>query len=779
MKKIFLFLIFSIFLSTNVNATFFENFQDVNGTDLNVHNTDWVTSSSSTEWFSKIIQNKGVSYVLNDGSGGGQTNLLINHDVNNLSEGEIFSYSLELDDIETIAGDSIVQFRVQNPLDNNIVSRINFERDSPGGDINNIFLIGTTPVFDRIAENNDKFIVIFEKKTQNFIYDISLYVNSSSVFSISDQNLNSDSFRFQQLTEGVGVGTGETKVTIDNFSFGETFENVSFSNFLDFNNISYTKKLDFEVDYSCGGSDKNVIIQVNDQNIETNILNCNNTINDFSGDYTHSNQGNFNIKFFLENISPSTKFSDQNFTSDLNAPVIDLNFTNASNAFAETTSQVSVFLTCNDTISPTIQYDVNNLTNDTNSLDITDDANLTKTADTNVLGGTNLFRGNCTDLVGNQSTKTQTTTIFSTCFNLVDEKDGTDWTGGEINNQFTNLTATSVSDGNTYDFVANSDNDICYTSVEDDTIRFDVNYASGLGLYREFNMGIVNDLNLGSEELDVCLATEQDFFEQLFFSSGNRIAILQNEISECYSIADFTKYAFQDTLSNRAFTIPGTYSLTTTLDGNLSILALINGAVESEINMDVLIFKENVFDLGLQPEELSVSLYKPISGQSDSNTVQIHYQNLQEDNISALVKIFDENTLLYSNTITSNPDAFTIYVDTTTFSINSEVLKITVTGTKQNGDESTVTKYFTLSGSSGSIGSAIAAILSFLLIIFGLTIVKWTQAFSWFGIIVVLTGIGILSFAPGLGYVVWLQAILIIATLFIFLTYKDETVRFN
>lgn len=593
-----------------------------------------------------------------------------------------------------------------------------------------------------------------------------LYLNGAQQGSpISDTNHNSYS-NMGVSYDGAGSGTGGW---FDNFDVNTSLLQTD----------SYVNQLNYTITYNCASVDANVQFAVDDVNKEAYSLNCNGSNNQITDSYTDTDEGLFNTKFWSIDINNAiqTIISDENFISDLNAPTIDINFSSVSGGFSDSTSTINAFLTCNDNISPILNYDLNNSSSNTNFLNSSDDANKTLQGSGGAINGTNIFVGACRDLAGNLLSDSNTITTTVACFNLVDEKTGVDWVGSDINTQFTSLTATAYSDGNTYNFSGNSDNDICYTATQDDTIRFDINYLSGLGIYREFNMDLVNDLNLGSGDLNVCLATDQDFFEQLFQSATQRKVTLINEITNCYSVIDYTKYSYGDTLSTRGFTIQMPYSLETEIDGETVILALINGAVESTINLDVLVFRSQDIDLGIEPDEISVSIYKP-AGITDSNTVKIYYNNLATNNVSTLVEIQDENSVvLYSNTVTSTPNQFTLFFDTTTSDINADILKIVVTKTLTDGTVETLTKYFTMAGSSGSIGAPIAAMLAILIVFFGLTIVRYTLAFNWFGILVVLIGIGILAYAPAAGYIIWLEAMLMVAALYIFMVYKDETVR--
>lgn len=536
----------------------------------------------------------------------------------------------------------------------------------------------------------------------------------------------------------------------------------------------YVNHLNFAIGYTCN-TDSNVQMSINDINTTRYALTCNGSNNSFTDIYTHSTQGKFRIKFFSQDFSSNltTKFSDQNFISDLNAPTIDINISSSSNGFSSGIGNVQVNLTCRDTISPRIDFNASS--NSSNIISDRFDANSTHsaTAPANVP----IVLGECTDIAGNTITETNSFSVFSGCFNFVNESTGVDWSGADINSIFSALKGSSYETSSTYDFKANLDNDICFTTIEDDTVRFDINYNNGLILYREFNLNLVSDLNLGNSELNVCLASPQDFFEQIFVSATQRPIFVQHSLSSCYSVIDYTKYAYQDQLSQRAFTISAPYNLTTYRDGNYLTplsLSIVNGASESTTQLDVLIFKAQEAISSTLNDEVTISPYFSSTTQTDSNIIQVSYQNLKNNTILVNMKIYDGSTLLFNENFSSSPNDFITYFDFAGIDVNSELLKLVLTKTLTDGSQDTLIRYFDLNGSV-TFPAGLGAILAFLFFLFFFTIIGWQSALGFFGIIITIATLAILTLVAGATWVIILQAFFLIGLLYLGLISQSKT----
>jgi len=780
---------FLLLISLTVNAgpndpfTYSKNFTAASGTDLNAYDTNWTTTSNTTNW--KIsIQSNQLKIDTNTGAGSESVYRLNNNDINLNFAGQQFKLLFTLINMDHNAIPDVnhqAKFRLLASTDLNLLVSLRIDQNNFG---NTMFLSGGTSGDENnfgTVSPNDQLGIVLTRQSQSQVYDINFIKNGQTTRFMNDKNLNTNSIRFEGRFDSSGSGGSRGSVIIDDFNISKiplvsyVSATVSYSNFYPYGGLNYVKDLNYSVSYSCS-NDINAYIQrsVNDVNASPHTMNCDmNTNNIGPITYTHATQGYYGIKIYSVNDTNDvfTILSDTNFISDLNAPVPDLNFGVSGTGFYSGTPTVTAYLTCDDTISPVIDYNLFNVI-DINLFSGIFDANSTQSVVVDANTGSNTFKGRCTDLVRNTATDTNTVSVFSNCYSLVDESTGVALTTGDVN-AFNYLTARGYDSNTTFNFKSPLATSTCYRSTSDDTVRFDLNYADGTNIYREFNLTILQDINT---TIPVCVADPQDFFEQLFTASQEREVVLYSILGHCYNLADYTKYALQDSLSHRAFTISLPYQLNTDQNNQTVILALINGAVEATINLDVLVFKNQTFETGLQPDELSIALYV-VPPLTDSNTIAVYYNNLAGTNTSATIKIYDTNSVIYTQTISTTPNAFTLYFDTTTYDINAEVLKIEIVKTLTSGETETITRYFTLSGSSSSFPSGLGIIFSFVVVLFGLTLMGWSKILGPFGLLIIVAGIAILAFSPASPAIVFLQGVLLIAGVFMFMIYKDETVR--
>lgn len=781
-KKTIIILGMLLFFSVNASAfgVFVDNFNDVNGTDLNVHNPDWNAFSDSTSWYAKIIDNNAAGFIGNDGVGGTSRLVLENNDANLLSSGDLFELNFIFKNYVHLGGPTHqADFRLVRPNDDNQLVNIRFE--TAGGAINNVLQVDGIDVLTRTASMNDWFTVKMKRKASNFVFDINFLVNGSVVSQTVDQNLNSNSIQFFLRYESAGPGVGNSQIIFDDFNItnagtGSAF--ATYSNYATYSGDFYVRDLNYSIEYLCStGLDANVQRAINDVNDSLYTgLNCNNSLHSFSDDYTHSVEGLFNIKFYISDSNNNTSlFSDVNFISDLINPTVDLNNSNTGTGFSATPGTVNLNLTCNDTISPVLDY---NVLHDSNNVfsGTFNDGNTQVIPVAASFAGDN-FIGICTDLVGNTASDVNSFDAFVNCFNLVDEQLGTPLTTIDVN-EFGDLIATSYLTSDVFNFKSPLATSVCFTSTSSDTIRFDMNYSDGTQLFREFNQEILLNYD---QNIPVCIAELQSFFEQDFTSARNTPVVLKQQISQCYNTADYTKYAEGDALSLRAFTVVGPYYMETfDTDGNKVVLSQINGGAPSGIQIDVLKFKLDQVPIQTVDDYLGVSLLL-LGNATDSNTLKFFYLNYKEDNIRVNINITDDNGSVFDYNEVTSPNSFVFYFDHTLVPIDGNFLTVTLTKTKDDGTTDIETKIISLQGTIqaaqgvfGGEAAGIAAIFAIVIFLFGFTMVGAKYALGWVGVIVSIISLIVLTLASQAWYIIWLQAIILIIAIYLAIAYKDQ-----
>lgn len=441
---------------------------------------------------------------------------------------------------------------------------------------------------------------------------------------------------------------------------------------------------------------------------------------------------------------------------------------------------VGLTLTCYDNRLDDINFVFTNTINGVSTvLSNTQDTNgATKHINTLLTVGSNQITGRCIDYSGNTAQETSAT-VYAMQFNLINEE-----TGATITN-LNDLNVGSVQaftyDGNNvYNYNLSPPGVKLFLDF-DNTVRFDISYTDLLEtkISRELNFSLLPDQNIG-----ICVAPFQSLYEQFFLSSTNKQVIIYNDFAKCYNLASSTKFAYENALMVRAFTINKPYYLYTWIGGVKSLLATIDGSKENVINLDVLEFNQGSYSIEIATDTVVFKcLENTTTGKCDQNTMQIYYKSLRGTNTLVNFKIYKENTLLFETSESVEPNEFQINFYYGDLDLNIEdVLKLVVTRTASDSDEPVITNYyFNLKGQvfSGIMPGPLAVIFSFLLLFVGLTLVAYRYAFGWFGLILCVIAISLLSFAPGFWYVQFMQAIIVIVAVFIAIIYQKETKGVN
>lgn len=530
-----------------------------------------------------------------------------------------------------------------------------------------------------------------------------------------------------------------------------------------------------EPDYNASFVDQNVHIQFDINvtgNCDVNIKHSYAGVDDnviatgtYLGDVNHSVYAilpaNYDHNLFIDTNCGS---SDANFTIDTVAPTFALDFNYSSLGFVNDANTVSLKMRCNDNLSKDIYYylTVNGVAELDNNY--TADSNQTVGLEKSVSNYSAVLL--CEDAAGNQVTDANTFEVYIREFLLINETSGGVFDLDDING----LIAYSPDNNLTYDFKNLGDNNILFVWDADDTIRFELTYNDGSTIdtrNRIFDLSVL-DLNI----IRVCVPEFfPTFYTHYLLSSQRRKVALKNPYRDCYITGGYTRYAYGTSYINQVALINQQYELTAWDSNNAVItLGLIDGTVESNINVDALEYSIRDYTIDVEGEDIAVS-------KSYANTLQFNYYNVDRDSVSTTIVLHDESKQLWTHTNTLSPNEFTVYFDHTTVDINGDLLRIVVTTTNSEGDTESFTKYFTLSGWSGELSPELAIILAFIFVVFALTFVAYKFAMGWFGIIACMVGIALLTAAPPVWYIIFAQATLAIIIVYIILIYRSETVR--
>jgi hypothetical protein len=299
-------------------------------------------------------------------------------------------------------------------------------------------------------------------------------------------------------------------------------------------------------------------------------------------------------------------------------------------------------------------------------------------------------------------------------------------------------------------------------------VRFDFTYpdADATKLSREINFDYITDENVG-----VCVAEYQQFYLYRFLSTSVKPVVVYNDFAKCYNLASTTKFLYNTYQSNTAYTINKPYYLYTYTNGVKTLLALLDGANNTEINLDILAFNQQTYVYSIDTDQIVF-----IPSETDLNTIVLYFTS-PNDNESVTLQIYNGNTLLWN---------YTELVDTNLFQVNffygdsnvtdTNLLKIVVT-VVNDGETSSFYKWFNTRAESyaGILNPIVAIVLSFFVLFFGVTMVSYRFAMGWFGLFISFVAIGILALAPMYDYIIFLMAIYFIIGIFIGVIGREQT----
>ena len=404
------------------------------------------------------------------------------------------------------------------------------------------------------------------------------------------------------------------------------------------------------------------------------------------------------------------------------------------------------------------------------------DNNTTAYIPVSVLNGDNTGTFTCLFNSFNRDSNTSIFRIFTTIFTLVDEEIGTAWNTGDYAANFSDLVGKSYETGTTFDFISQATNTVSIASLVDDTFRLDINQTNEVQFFKEFTLSV---LSADDNSINVCLATQQQIFEQVFVSSqATTGVILNHEITGCHALATYTNKAYQSNFAARAFTISDPYTLTF-FDGNTKfVLSSLDGGSALEHNLQVLILNRVTYNIDIASDFLTISpVFNSITGENDSNKLKIAYLSLRNTNIALKLDVFLGSTIIWTHTETESPNDLAVIFDFTGLGLTDQNLLRLVAESTTAQETNTKTIYFTIStiGYGSVLPPIIAAAIAIILLLFGITLVTTRFGFGWFGILIALMSIAILSLAPGVWWILYLQGILLIILAFISFMYKNES----
>lgn len=592
-------------------------------------------------------------------------------------------------------------------------------------------------------------------------YSANYNVDNATIVNASFVNLSEGSHTITvncSFTNATGTYNASSSVTpvLDLYNF-----TASFSNYTTYNSTTYGHTIVINYTASCAEHEGTAYVNItlNGTVNQSQPIACNTTPLNYIKNISAPGDGNYTIAAILFKIN-STQDSNSSLTyrSDITAPNATFNY-NLSGGFNITSRNVNISV--NDTISP---YVLCNISINNVAYSNVNFSNNQSNYTFNISDGYNNFTATCWDIVNNSVSISNSTYFYLKKIVLIYEDDGTNLSA----NNLTNMSIRAISENYDTIFSFNAYN-ITYMwilSNESDTYRIEKVYNAYPNelFFIDLNLGLISE-----SEIPVCVSSLQTLYEILFYSSTEKPVVVTNTLADCYVLAEYTEYAYQDAYMAKAYTIKAKYQLYTYDDGLRVLLAAVDGSLATTIALDVLEFSKTTYNLGALTEEVS------INGMGNS-TVKIYYQNQNNNSDSTSISIYNGSTLIWSYTETLQPNNITLYFDYSTLGLTSNDLMRLVLVRTTDGVQTTITKIFNLQGSTGLLTAPLAIFLGLIILFFGLTISASNRTFGFFGVGFTLIALAITTLAVPDAPLRLFQAILIITLIFIGFIWKEENI---
>lgn len=633
---------------------------------------------------------------------------------------------------------------------------------------------GRQPPFSSQPNN-----ITFTANINNFTVDVENFGNYSTTTGSVTTDINATNVTLN-FTYWNATGTDNRPYFnfTDTEQFNESFrsynanltprfkvQSFNFYNYTKNGTINYTRNLGINLTAICDSRENNSLYVLYDNTSQKYPLSCTNSSQNYNFNFQTENEGNYNITTLVNTtLGFSNTTASQNFTFDLNDPSVYFNFTIEGSGFNQT--QANVTLRCTDTIAQQLTYNITYNSNTLLNADFNNNTN--QSALGNNTDGSNTAIGTCSDLFSSNS-KTVTKEIYQKTLVLIDERDK-----GPFDVSNTSSARVYFDDNSSFfDFKSQSTNNVSFATLDQNKLRFELVYnqnvyAGGDTIIRYIDIGTTPE-----QEIKVCANTaDVTHFVQFIISASEKASVIKNQFSNCYAAADYTRFAYQDGLLLKAYTIESQYYLNTLENNQQTTLASLDGSVESTINLDTLEFNANKQPISVFDSTLSFE-------KTGNQTVRIDYNNPQQNNedIEVTITRVDNTSQEFFSDDFANPNNFTIYWDfSTLYNVtNTTLFKIDATATLEDGSSNTVTQYFNTQGGSGPISRTFAIVFSILTTLFGLTVSVARNALSWLGAATQIIALAVLTFAASAWYIVFLQTVQVILLVYIVIVMVMQT----
>jgi len=561
-----------------------------------------------------------------------------------------------------------------------------------------------------------------------------------------------DYLQYSLFSEGY-YKTALTQIgTLSNFTgyLTELYNTVvSFGNYTGYEGSNFTRRLLYNVSYICPDYTRsNISLIINTTNNKTFDATCDNTTHLTERIYPPNFEGFFNINISVNNnLTGINVFGNKSFYADITPPTTTqtLNILGGGFSILNLNSTVRCYDTVlNKTfINATLNGAQLYYDNRTNNLTITN----TSTG----LNGQNVLYSICSDLFSS-TTSTLNDSWVNVNLSLIDERNNTLF---DVNN-ITAVIIYSDDNSTSYNFKTGGVSSVLFNSKNSTKLRLELTYPSGDIVTRWL------DPSIGSNNLRICANRDGvKHYEQIVYSANNKPIQILSLYANCTVAQDYTRFAYQESKSLKFYTTTLQYSLYKYVGLGKTLVAGLEGTIQTAYNLDALEYSNREFNIGAKGTALNFNRV--------NNTLYVTFTDALKETTSAHVTITNTNTseVIYDGSTFTDYNNINIPLDITTLTyVDTDIFKISLIRGTSTGTE-TLKRYFNINGNSGTISNGMALIFSAIILLFGLTFTSFNWTFGWFGAIITLISIFVLSLGVGGWYVTFMMAIEFVILLFI------------
>lgn len=342
---------------------------------------------------------------------------------------------------------------------------------------------------------------------------------------------------------------------------------------------------------------------------------------------------------------------------------------------------------------------------------------------------------------------------------------------GEIFSNFGNMSilrAVTENEKILWNFLTNNTTSFYYTPNISETIMIQKQYV---GSDDVLYVDIVSDI-LDNDTIRVCVASEQQFYEVILYSSSVRGVLVKNNYADCYVTAGYTRFAYSNAFMNKIYTKQDLYYIYLFNSTNQPyLLTRLDGSSAIAVALDVLEFNQRQTSFSLIPEDFTIE-------KTSNTTLKFYYRNEKSDSEIVTIEVYNGASKIWYYEENVTPNDFYVTFNWSSYGLAANAtLRADAVIERTDGSTDTISRVFMTSGNYGIIHPMVAIASAFFLLFFGLTMVASRYALGYFGIIIEGISLAVTTFSPVTDAIRLSQAVILIMLVYTILVYREENLH--